>query len=296
MRKLVLAVGLVLGSASFALPVQAQSLLVTGDEDTDTPTTDTDTPAADADQASTTSTLITPEQPSTNPFASSSATITPPQILGGDRAATSKPTPRERPPKSVSEIVSPENLGMTPQQYAEAIKNLEKKAVLQPDVVLDDPLFQIEMLKTGEQITKTMDKRVRESCDIAAFTIRFDPNGWTPAARDALKTKGIGTLASAIDSICRDKEEKEKVMTNLYAIGIRNTQGEGSPKVGYEDGSFILSGDFSQISDEFSVPALKSQLMAAAQKDAEHLEKLMPQINEIAKNYPGSSKSDTTKP
>lgn len=294
MRKLVLAVSLVLGGASIALPAHAQSLLVTGDEEPEASTPETAPSAADTDSSSA-NTLITTPAPSTNPFDTSGA-ITPPQIAGGDRTPVSEPTPREKMPKSVGEIVSPENLGMTPQQYADAVKNMEKQAILHPDAVMDDPIFQIEMLKTGDQISKAMDKRVRESCDTSAFTVRFDVDGWTPAARDAVKTKAVGTLASAIDSICRDQEQKEKVMSNLYAISVKNTLGSGSPKVSYEDGTFVLSGDFAQISDDFSVPALKSQLISAAQKDASEMEKMKPQIDEMSKNYPDSLKDETSKP
>lgn len=300
MRKLVLAVGLVLGSASFALPVHAQSLLVTGDEGTDdTPAADTETDtsssASNTDSGSSSSSVLTTTGGSTNPFLSSGGSITPPQIGGGDRTAVETPAPRDKLPKSPEEMVSPENLGMTPQEYAEAVKNVEKQAILHPDTVMDDPIFQIEMLKTGQQISKAMDKRVRESCNTSAFTVRFDVDGWTPAARDAVKTKAVGTLASAIDSLCRDPEQKDKVMSNLYAISIKNVLGSGSPKVSYEDGTFILSGDFSQISDDFTVPAVKSQIVSAAQKDAEHLEKMKPQIEAISKNYSDSTKDEKSK-
>ncbi len=294
MRKLVLAVGLVLGSASFALPVHAQSLLVTGDDEPEASTPEIAPSAADTDSSSA-NTLITTPAPSTNPFDTSGA-ITPPQIAGGDRTPVSQPRPREKAPKTVGEVLSPANLGMTPQEYAEAVKNMEKQAFLHPDAVMEDPLFKIEMLRTGDQISSAMDKRVRESCNVSVFTMRFDLDGWTPAARDAVKTKALGTLASAIDSICRDQTQKEEIMNSLYAITVRNTLGSGTPKIIYEEGNFVLTGDFSQISDEFTAPALRNQLISAAQKDATEMERMKPQIEEMSKNYPDSLKDETSKP
>lgn len=303
---LVLSAGLLAAVVPLAGAAQAQSIFLL-DEDqptaTDTPSeSGQDMPAAaptPAEPAPDDSNIFMNTNPSTVPETyvppvsqgsgsgnGNSSAITAPEIGGGGRGnlvVLNEPVSLKAP--TVEELLRPENFGMTTPEYNKRLADIEAAAVKNPEAGIGDPVFEIEMLRTGEKISQTYGRQIGERCSMPAFTISIMPGDWSPRSRDGLQQQALGQLSAALASACGDQATKQKISNIAPMMVVQNQLGGGVPKVVYEDGVMMLRGDFTKTSEGINSALLESQINTALVAADKYMKPLLEEAEAYSRDF-----------
>lgn len=299
---LVLSAGLLAAVMPLAGPAQAQSIFLLDEDPASEQPSAPEVEAQTEAVSPTAESESTPSEPSifmntgpVNPApytppvsqGNNSSAITAPEIGGGGRGAVSL-TPEERfamPPRSTEEILRPENFGLTTTEYNKRLADIEAQAVKNPDAAVNDPLFDVEMLRTGEKISQTYGRQIGERCAMPAYTISVLPGDWTPSARDGLQQQAMGKLSSALGSACNDQAKRQQIGNYAPMVMIQNIHGGGAPQMVFDGGVMMLRGDFSKSGEGVNQAGLQSQLDTALVQADKYMQPLMKEAEEFAGKY-----------
>lgn len=296
---LVLSAGLLAAVVPLAGAAQAQSIFLL-DEDPAAEQQATAEPEAQTDESAAAAqapvaepqpdapTIFMNTAPSGNSGGGSgaSSSIQPPEIGGGGRGAAvalNEPVSLKAP--TVDELLRPENFGMTTTEYNKYIAELEAKAAKDPEAVANDPMFELEMLRTGEKLGQTYGRQISERCSMPTFSISVIPGDWTPMARNGLQQQAMGKISAALASACQDKDKKQIISNYAPIMMIQNQRGAGAPAVAFDNGVMVLRGDFTKSGDEINSPALGAQISAALVQVDKFVQPLVAEAEQMAATY-----------
>lgn len=306
---LVLSAGLLAAVVPLAGAAQAQSIFLL---DEDQPAT-TDTPSESGQDGDAAATAPAPAEPApedssifmnTNPSTVPDTYVPPvsqgngggsggggiiaPEIGGGGRAAVQTLNDVEGfgfPLPSTEELLRPERIGMTTPEYNKRLADIEAAAVKNPEAGIGDPVFEFEMLRTGEKISQTYGRQIGERCAMPAYTISIMPGDWSPRSRDGLQQQALGQLSAAITSACGDQATKQKIGSVAPMMMVQNQIGGGMPQVVFEGGVMMLRGDFTKTSEGINAAALQSQLNTALVAADKYMKPLLEQAETYSKDF-----------
>jgi hypothetical protein len=173
--------------------------------------------------------------PSPPPPPPADSVFVPPQPTQQRRppvAAVQSQRPNVPPPSGSTMGSVPPVQGLSPDQVAQARKAFEAMAAVNPHAAALNPFARFDAMQAGQEMQKSLERQVREACDLDFFNINLPTDFVQNAPVWAnFRAYGGASLVSALRSACGDSKTQETLKNSVGMFGVKHRAGQVEPQI-----------------------------------------------------------------
>ena len=175
-------------------------------------------------------------------------------------------------------------MGISPEDYMKRKAAFEKVAAANPQANLVSPYATLDLMTEGKRYTEALSQKIKASCNLPGATVMLDLPSFLGSnaigkAKETINEKVIQPLGTVIDSICAQRDLREKMATGFYMLKLQHQSGNARGSVSRNDGIYTIAADFST-KDPVSVQAVRAQLVDGINQVAADRERMAREAGE----------------